>query len=319
MRAPGFWMRDGILPRLLSPASAVYAAAAARRLRRPGWRAPVPVLCCGAATVGGAGKTPLALDLGARLLRAGRCVAFVSRGYGRRGTVPRRVHPGQDSAEAVGDEPLLLAALAPTYVAADRAAAARLAVAEGADGLVMDDGLQNPGLEKTLSLLAVDHAVGFGNGRVLPAGPLREPVARAARRCQAAVLIGMDRTAPLRGLPDDLPILYAALLPQPLPVLQEQSVFAFAGIARPQKFLASARQAGARIAGWRGFPDHHAYRPSELRRLAATAAASGSILLTTAKDAVRLPPDFAAGVTVLRVDLVWRDAAAPDRLLAGLD
>ena len=171
---------------MLSPLAAVTAAATAHRVTRPGWRAAVPVICCGNVTVGGAGKTTLALDLGARLSARGHLVHFLLRGY--RGVVrgPHRVTAG-DTATMVGDEALLLAAVAPTWIGADRAASARAAVAAGAQVLVLDDGLQNPGLHKDLSLLVVDGATGFGNGRVLPAGPLREPVAagrRAAmRRC----------------------------------------------------------------------------------------------------------------------------------------
>ena len=188
---PGFWGRDGVLPRLLSPLAAVTAAVTAWRVARPGWRAPVPVICCGNVTVGGAGKTTVALDLGARLAARGRAVHFLLRGYGGSVRGPHRVAAG-DTAARVGDEALLLAEVAPTWIGADRAASARAAVAAGAQVLVMDDGLQNPGLHKDLSLLVVDGASGFGNGRVLPAGPLREPVAAGAARCQAAVLIGPD-------------------------------------------------------------------------------------------------------------------------------
>ena len=169
----------GCSPRLLAPVAAVYAAATARRMARPGWRAPVPVICCGNATVGGAGKTTLALDLGARL--ADRRVAFLTRGHGGRVRGVHRVDPARDDAAMVGDEALLLAACAPTWVAADRAAGARAAVAAGAGVLVMDDGLQNPGWPRTLSCWWSMAPAGFGNGRVIPAGPLREPVAAAAR------------------------------------------------------------------------------------------------------------------------------------------
>ena len=166
---------------MLAPAAAVVAAITARRVARPGWRAPVPVICCGNATAGGAGKTTLALDLGARL--AQRRVAFLTRGHGGRARGVHLVDPSRDGAALVGDEALLLAEARPTWVAADRAAGARAAVAAGAGVLVMDDGLQNPTLAKDLSFLVIDGGTGFGNGRVMPAGPLREPVATAAVRC----------------------------------------------------------------------------------------------------------------------------------------
>src|SRR5690242_21728121 len=163
LRQPAFWRRDGILPRLLSPFAALTMAATARRVARPGWRAPIPVICCGNVTVGGAGKTTLALDLGARLIANGSAIHFLLRGYGgvRRG--PHRVQPG-DTAAQVGDEALLLAAVAPTWIVADRAASPRAATAAGAEILLMDDGLQKPSLHKDLSLPAVDGSSGFVYG-----------------------------------------------------------------------------------------------------------------------------------------------------------
>lgn len=311
-RAPGFWLRDGVLPGLLAPVGAVVAAATARRVARPGWRAPVPVLCCGNVTVGGAGKTTLALDLGARLLRRGVAVAFITRGHGGRVRESTRVTPAHD-AGAVGDEALLLAALAPTWVGADRAASARAAVAAGAAILIMDDGLQNSGLVQDLPLLVIDGAVGFGNGRVLPAGPLREPVAAAARRARAAVLIGPDATGATAGL--KLPVLRAALVPDAAG-LAGRRVLAFAGIGRPPKFFATLAEAGADIAAAIGFPDHHRYRPAELDRLLRRAEALDALPVTTPKDAVRLPPGLRARVHVAGVSLAW---AAPGEIEALLE
>ena len=314
MRAPGFWQQDGLLPALLAPAAALWAAAATRRAARPGWRAPVPVICCGNATVGGAGKTTLALDLGARLRQRGRAVAFLTRGYGGRVTGVLRVDPARHDAALVGDEPLLLAAVAPTYVAADRAAGARAAIAQGADVLVMDDGLQNPTLAKDLALLTIDGAGGFGNGRVLPAGPLREPLAAAASRCQAAVLIGADCTGALARLPPALPVLRADLVAADHD-LAGQRVAAFAGIARPEKFFASLAAAGAEVVQATGFPDHHRFTADELAALLAGAARRGARPVTTRKDAVRLPPALRDRVAVFAVRLAWQDPDTIERLL----
>ena len=319
MRAPGFWQTGGLAAALLSPLGAIYAAAAARRLARPGWRAPVPVLCCGNATVGGAGKTTLALDLGARLAARGVEVAFLTRGYGGRVTTPLRVQPGQHGAAEVGDEPLLLAAVAPTWVCADRAAGARAAVAAGARALVMDDGLQNPTLAKDLSLLVIDGAAGFGNGRIIPAGPLREPVAAAAARCRAAVLIGEDATGAVRLLPGGLPVLRADLQPGPdIAALAERRALAFAGIGRPEKFFAMLTASGAVLAGREAFADHHRYTPAELDRLLAAADRLGAVAVTTPKDAARLTPAQRSRVLVVGVRLAWRDEAALAALLADL-
>ena len=318
MRPPEFWQRDGMLPALLAPAAAVYASATARRLRRPAFRAPAPVICCGGVTVGGAGKTPLALDLGARLLARGRRVAFLTRGYGGAARGVLRVDPGAHDAALAGDEALLLAALAPTYVCADRAAAARVAIAAGADVLVMDDGLQNPGLRQDAPLLVIDGGAGFGNGRVIPAGPLREPVGIAAARCRAAVLIGGDAAGALALLPPALPVLRARLAAEPDPALPGARVLAFAGIARPEKFFATVRESGAEAVACRGFPDHHRFRIAELDSLLADAAAADAVPLTTAKDAARLPPAYRARVRVLRVRLEWSAPEAVERLLDEL-
>jgi tetraacyldisaccharide 4'-kinase len=314
MNAPGFWQAPpGLASTVLAPLGWLYAAETERRMARPGWVAPVPVICCGNAVAGGSGKTTLALDIGARLIARGRRVAFITRGHGGNLRGNARVEAGNFA--RFGDEALLLAALAPTFAGADRAASARLAVADGAEVLVMDDGLQNPGLAKTLSLLVIDGASGFGNGRVIPAGPLREPVAAAAARCQAAVLIGEDRTGALVSLPPGLPVLRASLRADArAAALAGKPVLAFAGIGRPGKFAETLRTAGVEVAGLRGFADHHPYSAADLRILSDASAGLGAVLVTTPKDAVRLPAGFAA---VVGVEMVWEDVGAIDRLLAA--
>ena len=308
---PGFWRRDGVLPRLLSPLAAVTAAVTAWRVARPGWHAPVPVICCGNVTVGGAGKTTVALDVGARLVARGKAVHFILRGYGGSVRGPHRVVAG-DTAAGVGDEALLLAEVAPTWIGADRAASARAAVAAGAQVLVMDDGLQNPGLHKDLSLLVVDGASGFGNGRVLPAGPLREPVRAGAARCQAAVLIGPDSVGPL-----PLPVLRASLRAGPeIAGWVGRRVLAFAGIARPEKFFTMLADAGVILAATLPFPDHHPFADADLRRVLDEAERTGAAPVTTPKDAVRLPAGYRDRIGVVGVSLAWDDPGAVDELLA---
>ncbi len=319
MRAPAFWQHDGVAAALLAPLGAVYAAATARRVARPGWQAPVPVLCCGNATAGGAGKTTLALDIGARLRRvvsrSRSSRAAMAGGRRRCGVSIRRAttRPTWATRRCCWHR------LAPTYVAADREAGARAAAADGAQALVMDDGLQNPTLAKTLSLLVVDGAAGFGNGRVIPAGPLREPVAAAAARCQAAVLIGADRSGAARHLPPGLKVLRATL--QPAPGISEfagRPALAFAGIGFPEKFFAMLEAAGVVLAGREAFPDHHRYTKAELERLLAAAARRGAVAITTPKDAARLSTADRARVGVVGVRLVWDDEAAIAALLAEL-
>jgi tetraacyldisaccharide 4'-kinase len=321
MRAPAFWTGDGtgLLPRLLSPAAAAYGWATARRMRRPGWRASVPVICCGNATAGGAGKTTLALDLGQRLAQRGIAAHFLLRGYGGRLKGPARVDPAIHTSTEVGDEALLLAVERPAWIAADRAAGARAAIAGGAEAIVMDDGLQNPTLAKDLSLLVIDGSYGFGNGRMIPAGPLREPARAAAGRAQAAVLIGADETGALAQLPRGMPVLQAGLVPGPeAAMLAGQPVLAFCGIANPRKFFSMLQQAGVVLAGRQAFADHYPYDARELKELLAEAQSLRARLVTTRKDYVRIPPEFRPQVTVVTVALAWAEPAAIAALLDPL-
>lgn len=316
MRPPEFWQHDGAAGRLLAPLGAVYAAAGRWRRRHqrpvdPG----VPVVCVGNVTAGGTGKTPAALALAALLAEAGRRVAFVSRGHGGRERGPLGVDPARHDAAAVGDEPLLLAARAPTWIARDRAAGARAAVAAGADAIVLDDGHQNGRLVKRLSLLVVDAGYGIGNGRVHPAGPLREPWHEGLARADALLLVDPadgEPAAPLPPLPADLPVLQARL--EPLPdamALAGQRVLAFAGIGRPAKFFATLSGLGAEVAAAHAFADHHRFAPEQVMALVEEAHALGALPVTTEKDHVRLPAEARAMVRPVRVELVFR---TPDRV-----
>ena len=280
------------------------------------------MICAGNAGVGGAGKTTVALEMAARLHQRGLIPHVLVRGHGGRLRGPVLVDASRHTARDVGDEALLLAGCAPCWVGADRAAAAREAVASGAQALVMDDGLQNPTLEKTASLLVIDGAYGFGNGRVLPAGPLREPVLAAARRCAAAVLIGPDSVGAGAHLPSGLPLLCGELVPGPeLAALGDSPVLAFAGIFRPAKFFDMLRTGGVQLAGAVPFPDHHRLSPAELARLAGDAGRLGARLVTTPKDHVRLDPEWRAVVTRVGVSVRWADEqvleALLDRVLAA--
>jgi len=306
MRAPGFWARRGLLAGMLAPFGAITGAVTARRLRRRGFNLGIPVICVGNAGVGGSGKTTLVLDLLSRL--RGRPFAL-TRGYGGRLGGPVLVDLAIHGPRDVGDEALLLAAAAPTVVARDRAAGARLALAEGATAIVMDDGLQNPSLAKTMSLLVIDGGYGFGNYLVLPAGPLREPVAAAAARCRAAVLIGEDATNALAALPPALPVLRADLVPSCPTPFAGRPLFAFAGIGRPEKFFASVAELGGTMVGTESFPDHHVYSDADAERLLAEADQHAADLVTTAKDYVKLPDNLRAKALVVTVKLAWADEA----------
>ncbi|WP_298281368.1 tetraacyldisaccharide 4'-kinase [Acidocella sp.] len=312
MKAPAFWAQRTLPAQLLRPFGLITRILTARRVARPGLRLAIPTICVGNAGVGGAGKTIVTLDLLSRL--QGRPFAL-TRGYGGALSGPVLVDPARHEAFEVGDEALLLAAQAPTVVSRDRAAGARLALAEGASAIVMDDGLQNPGVEKTLSFLVIDGGYGFGNGYLLPAGPLREPVAAACARVRAAVLIGADETNALAALPRYLPVLRARLVPRCAEDLRGQPLLAFAGIGRPEKFFASVRALGADLRAAKSFPDHHAYALPELTALLHQARAEGARLVTTTKDHVKLPPSFRASALVVRAELAWEDPAALEKFL----
>lgn len=319
MQAPGFWQRDGVLPRLLAPLSTRVAAITAQRLAEtPGFNPGCPVVCIGNLTVGGQGKTPTVLAVAARLQAAGRQVFCLTRGYGGALPGPVWVDPAQHTAADVGDEPLLLAGCAPTIMAKDRALGAKAARAAGAQVIVMDDGFQNPAVSKSLSLIVVDGATGFGNGRVLPAGPLREPIAAGLSRAQGVVCVGPDRVGLAAHVPPGLPLLHATLQPMPEDAARwrGQRLVAFAGIGRPEKFFETLEALGAELVVRRGFADHRPYRATDLAALRAAAVRERAALVTTAKDWVRLPHTDRAGIAVVPVTLVFEQPDALDKLLA---
>jgi tetraacyldisaccharide 4'-kinase len=318
MRAPDFWYGKSsagrVLGALLSPLSIPYRAAAWSKSYRKGFRPRARVLCIGNLTVGGSGKTPVALSIAQRLQQRGKSVAFLTRGYGGALNGPLRVDAEKHDAKAVGDEALLLAHMAPTYLSRDRARGAELADADGFDILVMDDGFQNPSLHKDVSLIVIDAASGFGNSHVVPAGPLREPVSRGLARAQAVIIVGDGAPAlDFRG-----PVLRARLEPKENPV-SGLSVVAYAGIGRPEKFFATLQGLGADVVATRVFPDHHPYSDSEIMALRKLAREKNAQLVTTEKDFVRLAPRSRQGMIVLPVHAVFDDASALDTLLAQLE
>lgn len=327
MRAPGFWFtpvdHPGLLARLLTPLGWLYGLATARRLRRPGYRAKVPVICIGNLGAGGAGKTPTVIALAQRLIARGLAVHVVSRGYGGSLSGPVRVEERHHSAAEVGDEPLLLSSMFPIWVARDRAAGVRAAETAGAEVILMDDGFQNPSVKPDLSVLVVDAAKGFGNGRMIPAGPLREPVAVGLARADLVLVIGED-TAQSEfqarwGASITLPVLTGTLCPLSTGMdWRDMRVLAFAGIADPSRFFSTLRGLGAEVQRGEALADHEPLTETMLRRLASEAASLGAELVTTEKDAARLPPAWRARVLVLVVRLEVQDWAQLDRALAQL-
>jgi tetraacyldisaccharide 4'-kinase len=292
MREPGFWWRgDGAVARLLAPAGAAYGFVAARRMAQPGRPAAVPVLCVGNFTVGGSGKTPTAIAVARLLSRCGRRPFFLSRGYGGRLAGPVRVDA--QPADMVGDEPLLLARIAPTIVARDRPAGAAAAAQAGADAIVMDDGWQNPSLCKDLAIAVLDGRRGIGNGHIIPAGPLRAPIGMQLDRVQAIIVVGPPNAsaAILEGARHRrIAIFHARFEPDRnvIAAIGKRKVLAFAGIGDPEKFFTTLGDAGIDIAVREGFPDHHRYTAADAQGLVARAQAANLMLVTTEKDMMRL-------------------------------
>ncbi len=309
MREPGFWWRKaGLASALLSPLAAGYGAIAARRMTRTGARAGVPVICIGNFTLGGAGKTPTAIAIARTLREGGERVFFLTRGYGGSASGPKLVDAEADRADVVGDEALLLARVAPTIVARDRVAGASAAKAHGAQVILMDDGLQNGSLNKDFALAVIDGRRGIGNARVFPAGPLRAPLDAQLARVNALLVVGDGdgaREAIAAATQRGLPVWHGRLAPHRESAgAIARPVLAFAGIGDPNKFFATAEEAGLKIAQRRAFPDHHCFTAEEGADLVMAADREALALLTTEKDHARMAGDPALAALAQRAHVL---------------
>ncbi|MFP5075999.1 tetraacyldisaccharide 4'-kinase [Rhizobium sp. YIM 134829] len=325
---PFWWEKPGFTSAALAPLSWLYGQVAGARMERTKrWAAPVPVLCIGNFTVGGAGKTPTALALARAAKARGLTPGFLSRGYG--GSLDRttRVDPDHHRARDVGDEPLLLAREALTVISRRRVEGAQRLVAEGADLIIMDDGFQSARLVFDYALLVIDSRRGIGNGRVVPAGPVRAPLPVQLRQTSALLQIGTEDAADpvIRAAARAGRRLFAASLHRSGDdaALRGAPVLAFAGIADPEKFFRTVRETGAIIAEERRFPDHHHLADDEIADMLETATREGLTLVTTAKDWVRLEAghglsgELKSRTLVIAVEIRFDDPAAPDAILTA--
>lgn len=317
MKAPGFWQagQQNVVSTMLMPFGALYGLGTALRVRfGRSRRVGVPVVCVGNLIAGGTGKTPVVIEIVRYLASRGINVHIVTRGYGGTTFGPHLV-VDNDLAEAVGDEAKLLARVAPTWVSDDRVKGCRTAIQEGAEAIVFDDGLQDPAVEKTLSLVVVDGGFGFGNGRLIPAGPLRETVQAGLVRADGVIVIGEEKTDLSAIRSGTLPVLRAhRTLGSTAEEHANERVLAFAGIARPVNFFDSLKAIGLTLAETRSFGDHHPYTGDEIASLREDAKALDAVLMTTEKDYVRMTEAQRAGIVPVPMTLAWHDDVALDPL-----
>ena len=327
IRSPRFWDRDvdpksregAPLTRLmLTPLAAIYAGVTANRIRKAEpLRIRIPVICVGNISAGGTGKSPVAAALRSRLsdLYPGIRIATLSRGYGGKLKGPLKVNVERHVAADVGDEAIMLSRGGEAWIGPDRALAGQAMQDDGVDLIIMDDGHQNPGLAKDLSFVVVDSVAGFGNGYVIPKGPLRDPVEAGLARADAVIVMGPS--AP----PSELgsfanPVLFAQI--EPTGTLPDRSYVAFAGIGRPEKFFDTLSQSGVSLADAVPFPDHHPYDKSDLRYLRDLAKQRDAVLVTTEKDYVRLGTDDRRDIMTFPVQARFKDTDTLDKLLASV-
>lgn len=307
MKAPAFWQEVGLAAKLLKPVSCLYANVATLRERMVTPKSfSVPVICVGNLTMGGTGKTPLVMLLAEKFKERSLRAHVVSRGYGGSLQGPVRVNPSTHRYDEVGDEPLLIASVAPCWVAKERVKGIEAAIAAGAQFILLDDGLQNPTVKKDFSFIVIDGPAGFGNSHVFPAGPLREPVEWGLRRAQAFIVIGEDKRQLTLKLAAQAPVFTGALKSdeQTIDSLKGKSLIAFAGTGRPSKFFDGLKHEGLDVIAAHEFADHHPYTNAEIKSLLKEAESKKARLVTTAKDMTRIPGAYQQQIKPVPITLV---------------
>lgn len=297
LKRPKFWqVKFSLISILLIPFSFLYEVVSRQKLKQKSLLGPIPIICVGNFIAGGAGKTPTALYIADQLNAWGKKPFILMRGFGGNIKTATQIDIKQHNALEVGDEALMSAKYHPTIIGSDRFACAQLALQNGADIAIMDDGFQNPFLHKDLSLLVIDD-YGLGNGRLLPSGPLREKPANALKRADAVIVISENSIVP-KLPPNQLPMIFA----KTKPIITEQlpkKLIAFAGIASPEKFWRSLVTMGLSPIECHAFGDHHNFSEKEVDFLLARAKNFSAELITTEKDIARLQNQPASKLAVL--------------------
>lgn len=311
MKTPKFWEENKLKAKLLTPLSFFYKKATENRVaQEASYKANIPVICVGNITAGGAGKTPTAIAIAELLKSAGKKPNFVSKGHGRKSEETLIVD--SQAVEIIGDEPKLLAKIAPTIVSANRIEGAKQAEQNGAELIILDDGFQDPSLEKNLSLLVIDGKYGIGNGKIIPAGPLRESFEAAVERADAIIVIGeLKKPLPATSKP-----VFKANLEITIPEeIKEEDIVAYCGIGLPEKFYDSLKKTGLNIKEELSFPDHHFYSEEDFRNIFAAATNNQAVVATTEKDYVKVPENLKKLIYNIKAKLVFENEAAVLELL----
>lgn len=304
MKAPQFWHKKSLISFLLLPVSWLYGIAmVGRYLLVTSKRIDKPIICIGNLIAGGAGKTPVAIEIGRILKELEVDFAYLSYGYGRKSDKFLQVFSGETSVNEAGDEPILLSEVQDTFVTSNRISGAEtIAQMETKQLIILDDGFQNPFLFKDLQILVVDAGYGFGNEFLMPAGPLREPVFFGSKRADLVVIIGEDKTNIARYF-SDKSIIYGKIIPINSESFIGKNVIAFCGIGRPRKFFDSLKNTGAKIIKKIQYADHYLYSNRDLKGLIALAKNNNAKLVTTKKDWVRIEPDYQSEIEFLDIKI----------------
>ena len=298
MKTPKFWNERGFISKVLYPISLVYGVVTQLRVKKKfKYKSKARVICIGNITAGGVGKTPIAMAFAEKYISEGKKVVFVTRGY--KGKLKNIVVDlEKHSAVETGDEARLLANIAPVVIAPRRNEGAIMAERLGADIIIMDDGFQNPDLYKDESWLVFDGEIGIGNEMIIPSGPLRETLENGEKRATGIIIMGEDKTGLAKRTKLDV---YIGKLQAENIDIKTRSVFAFAGIGRPQKFYNTLADLGYDVVVKKDFEDHHNYNDKELKEMIEEAKEKGLVLVTTQKDYVKISNQYRDDIYCLKV------------------